>query len=79
LDSAISKHAWDSAKKEQLNTEFSRLKQALDDALMRPKSLAFPETDIQGLAGNDESTNVWGAPKEAKIIAKAAMDTVQRF
>jgi hypothetical protein len=79
IPSHISKQAWDTAKKEQLNTEFSRLKQALDDALMPPRPLAFPETDIQGLAGNNEYTAVWGDPKEAKLIAKGAMDIVQRF
>ena len=79
IPSHISKQAWDPTKKERLNTEFSRLKQALDDALMPPKPLAFVETDIQGLAGNNEYTKVWGDPKEAKNIAKGAMDIVQRF
>src|SRR5260221_91949 len=79
IPSHVSKQAWDTAKKEQLNTEFSRLKQALDDALMPPKPPAFHESDIQGLAGNDEYTKVWGDPKDAKIIAKGAMHIVQRF
>lgn len=79
IPSHISKQAWDTARKERLNAEFPRLKQALDDALIPPKPLAFPETDIQGLAGNDEYTRVWGDPKAAKIIAQGAMDIVQRF
>jgi len=75
----ISKQPGKSAKKKELETEFFGLKQVLDDALIPPKPTAFPETDIQGLAGNDEYTKVWGDPKEAKIIAQRAMELVQRF
>jgi len=37
------------------------------------------ETDISGLAGNDESTTVLGDPKSAKQIAKQSLGVVTRF
>jgi hypothetical protein len=79
IASHISKQTWDAARKEQMNAEFSRLRQSLDEALTPPKPGAFPETEIQGLAGNLEHTSVWGDPKEARIIAQRAIDVVQRF
>jgi hypothetical protein len=39
----------------------------------------IPETDIVGLAGNDNSTTVLGDPKDARTIAKRSIDLVQRF
>jgi len=39
----------------------------------------IPQTKIAGLAGNDESTNVLGDPKDAKKIADATLDVVKRF
>jgi len=75
----IAKQPWDTEKKKLKEKEFFRLRQELDDALMPPEPAFFPETEIQGLADNDEFTKVWGDPKEAKAIAGHAMDTVNRF
>lgn len=79
IPSHISKSKLDTAAKAKLDSEFSALRQRLDDALEPPKPAAFPEADIQGLAGNKEFTRVYGDPKHAPAIAKAAMEVVQRF
>ena len=39
----------------------------------------IPQTEIVGLAGNDESTSVLGDTKDAQKIAKATLDVVKRF
>jgi hypothetical protein len=39
----------------------------------------IPETDIDGLAGNDEFTTVLGDPKDARGIAERSLDVVRRF
>src|SRR5581483_12044566 len=51
IPSHIRKQKCDAAKIELLNAQYSRLKQALDSALMPAKPAAFPKTNIQGLAG----------------------------
>ena len=79
IPSHISKSKLDAAAKEKLNAEFSALRQRLEDALEQPKPAAFPETDVQGLAGNKEFTRVYGDSKNAPAIAKSAMDVVQCF
>lgn len=56
--------------------EFDRCSKAVFDALFPPK---HPETEIVGLAGNKEATTVIGDPKDAKAIARASLDVVQRF
>ena len=79
IPSFISKQKLDAPTKEQLNAEFFALRRRLDAALIPEKPAAFPETDIQGLAGNKEFTRVYGDPKSAPAIATSAMDVVQRF
>ena len=41
--------------------------------------IPIPKTQIIGLAGNDESTNVLGDPKDAHKIAAATLDVVKQF
>jgi hypothetical protein len=79
IPSHISRQRWAGSKKEQLKREFSVLNQALVDALMPPKAAAFPETEVQRLAGNDEYTTVFGNTKDAKRIATKAMRVVGSF
>jgi hypothetical protein len=79
IPSHRSKQRWDAAKKEGAGQEFTSLHQSLDDALMPPKPAAFPEADVQGLAGNAEYTKVFGDAKVAPEIANRAMDVVTRF
>jgi hypothetical protein len=75
----ISKQRWDAAKKEALEKEFSALREAINNALFPPKPSAFPEEDVQGLAGNTEFTKVLGDPEKSPEIAKRAMDVAARF
>jgi hypothetical protein len=55
------------------------LRQALNDALAPTKPAAFPEAEVQGLAGNSEYTKVLGHPRQAPEIAKCAIEVVTRF
>src|SRR4051812_19299193 len=52
----------DAADKKQLTAEFSSLRKALSLALFPPDPNAVPTTQVRGLAGNDEKTNVYGDP-----------------
>jgi hypothetical protein len=75
----IAKSSRPAAEQEQLTSEFFQLRKALSDALFQRKAPDYPETQVAGLAGNQEPTTVLGAPDAAPAIARESLELVHKF